>query len=62
MFADIAAGHHATADVLFLIALILAGTAALAAVVPVEPRSRTAWTPLAGWASVACLAAAWLIL
>lgn len=62
MLADIATGHHAAADVLFLIAVVLAGVAALAAVAPLGASSRPAWTPLAGWVAIACLALAWLVL
>lgn len=70
MLADIATGHHAGADVCFLIAVILA---AIAALLVVAPRRRTrdtngpavdyyVWAPLFGWAAVAVVALAWLLL
>jgi hypothetical protein len=62
MFADIATGHHAAADVCFLIAAILAGIAALLSVRPVRAQEGYVWAPVAAWASVALLAVAWLIL
>jgi hypothetical protein len=64
MLADIATGHHAAADVCFLIAVILAGLAAASSVV--DPPAR-AWhelvgAPILGWAAVAVLALGWLLL
>lgn len=59
MIADIASGEVDTADVFFLVALILAGLAALLSTVTI-PASRHAAT--FGWAAVTCLSAAWLVL
>lgn len=70
MIADIAVGHHAAADVCFLLAVILAGLAALLVVIPRRRVRDTdgravdyyVWAPLLGWAAVALLALAWLLL
>lgn len=57
MIADIASGHADAADVLFLLAAILAGLAAVVAVLsPEAPRVSL------GWLAVACLSVAWLLL
>lgn len=56
--AEIASGNTNAADVLFLVALVLAGIAALASTQP--PTTRWALTALSG--AVAALALAWLLL
>lgn len=60
MLADIVTGEHGTADVLFLIAAIVAVLAALSAS-PIGV-SRAAWSSALGWIAVALLAVAWLVL
>lgn len=60
LFADIATGNTATADVLFLIAVILAVLAAVVAyVAPELPAGKRV---AVGWLSVAAAALGWLIL
>jgi hypothetical protein len=59
MFADIVTGETGTADVLFLIAVILAVLSALAGYVP-APRDRFAGPLLS--AAVAAAALGWLVL
>ena len=59
MVADIASGNGDAAEILFLIAAIVAGLAALA---PAAPDRFPARTGGLGWAAVCLLAIAWLIL
>ena len=61
MFADIASGHTSGADVCFLIAVVLAGLAALVSI-PKLPNAGSPWATTLGWAAVALVALAWLLL
>lgn len=56
MFADIAHGHTGPADVLFLVAAIIAGVTAVVCL------SRDAWTQALGYVAVCLVAVAWLLL
>jgi hypothetical protein len=62
MTADIVSGNTATADVFFLIAVILAVVAALASVRPVRATEGYVWAPVAAWLAVAFLGLGWLVL
>lgn len=68
MIATIVTGQGDTADVFFLIAVILAAVATLLYAVAAK-RTHTErsvdvvrWAPVAGWAAVVSLAVAWLVL
>jgi hypothetical protein len=60
-FADIASGEAATADVLFLIAAIVFGVAALIEV-PQPPPAVARWSHFLLGAGLCLVAVAWLIL
>lgn len=62
MIADIASGNTATADVFFLIAVILAVIAAAMSVRPIRATEGYVWAPVAAWLSVAFLALGLLVL
>ena len=69
MIADIASGNTATADVFFLIAVIVFGVAALAYVVPFGSRTVTdpprhvyPFGAILTAIGLACVALAWLVL
>ena len=59
VIAEIASGEVDTADVFFLIAVTVAGIAALLSIIEI-PASRHA--AMFGWAAVTALAAGWLVL
>ena len=62
MLADIASGHTTAADVLFLVAAFLATIAAAVVYLARAASKPFVWAPVAGWAAIACLAVAWLVL
>jgi hypothetical protein len=64
MTADIAVGHHAAADVAFLVAVICAGLAAASAVFAPPARSwhELVWSTVLGWAAVALIALGFMLL
>lgn len=65
LLADISSGNTATADVMFLIAVVLAGLAAIAAVLghTSPPRPDAArWSPALLCAAVALASLGWLVL
>lgn len=66
LLADISTGNTGFADVMFLLGVVLAVLAALAAAaVHVTDPSRpdpARWSPLLGWLAVAALALGWLVL
>jgi len=62
MLADIATGHHAFADVCFLVAVILATIAAAVSVRPVRASEGYTVAPVAAWLSVAFIALGLLVL
>jgi len=60
ILADISMGHHALADVLFLVAVVLAVIALLVELAPAG-RGAAFWRPLMSGA-VASVALAWMVL
>lgn len=66
MIADIATGHTSGADVLFLVAAILAALAVLCTFVPARPAEHGGpsygWQSMLGWAAVTLIAVAFLLL